>query len=109
MNITTTNYSNTYNGHDILVEIVDGKNKLKLWYSWDVVIAFELTWDGENQFCISQNVWTRENTEHVSGVIKSTARHLNEINSDAKIRLPRAEFEARLHAVLHQLYLGFFK
>ena len=62
-----------------------------LYFSYETIIAFEAPGYG---LVVSENVWSM-----------TTGRHLNAINPNKSIRLPRAKFEKLLDEVLEKYHL----
>jgi hypothetical protein len=71
-----------YGTHALMVCV----GPLTLYYSYSTIVAYEEPQDG---LVVSANVWG-----------PTTGKHLNAISDNKKLRLPRAEFEARLRAML---------
>lgn len=65
---------------------------LKLYFSYSTVIAYSESKDG---LVIRENDWST-----------TTGRHLNCIDPDHKIRIPSAEFEAKLEKCLKRYKLS---
>ena len=64
---------------------------LDVWFSYSTAVAF---WVAGERLVISENVWG-----------PTTGRHLNAIDTDKDIRIPRAEFEAKLNATMARVEL----
>lgn len=64
---------------------------LKLWFSYNTVIAFEI---GDNGTIVSENVFSQ-----------TTGEHINAIQSDKAERFERLEFESRLKILFNQIIL----
>ena len=77
------NYSSdNYGAHSIAIEI----GRRTVYFSFDTPIAFSgYNSKGEEFYCVRQNEWGG-----------TTGKHLNWINRDKSIRLPREEFEKEL-------------
>ncbi len=75
MKVKKSNYSGD---KAVLIEITDDDKVLKLYYSYDTLIAFRIN----EKLYISKNEWTR-----------TTGRHLNSISADKDIRIPHKELE----------------
>ena len=71
------NYSSSnYGLHTLMVSLPNGR----IYYSYKTPIAF---YDNKNyKMVISENCWSN-----------TTGKHLNWINRDKSVRIPRAEFE----------------
>lgn len=75
------NYSNNYGAHCIAIDV----GSLTLYFSYDTVVAFT----DDSGLVISENNWG-----------STTGKHLNAISENKKLRIPRADFEAKLNEVL---------
>ena len=78
---TYGNYSNNYGAHCIEISV----GTLTLYFSYDTVVAFS----DDFGLVISENNWG-----------STTGKHLNAISENKKLRIPRADFEAKLDEVL---------
>lgn len=79
--------SDNYGAHCLRVDF----DNLTLWYSYQTVIAFQ----ADGGLRVSENCWN-----------VTTGKHLNWINPDKSIRMPRAEFEQDLKDQLKRLGLS---
>ncbi len=75
-------YSSQNYGSSRAVTIGD----LTLYFSYDTVVAFR---DVDTGLVISENIWST-----------TTGKHLNAINPNKKLRIPREQFKVKLGEVL---------